>query len=337
MGAGLGTGQKAKSNSQVLVDQLSEFLTKSVQSCSSMDTSVQRLEIRGSNLEVSDISQEQITKVNMQCLQKKENIASIQQEIANSIKAAAAASGEALTSILNTTSANVDSVIKNSVSQVVNEESISTLVGGSNNTQDILIDATGANISNLKQKQTIEMVRSNAQNMVSQIDVLQKVSSAIDNKTEAESSLVTTLFGNFTFMIIIIVVTFIIIAGIIVWKYGTAILPGGGGGDQPLVFVQGGPYPDEIDDEEDEVTGGGILDTLKNNAAQAAGILTTSAMQTANAVGQLGRNTLEEVTKESRGMAHNLIDQAQSLVNVAANQAQGAVNMAASQAHGLVS
>jgi hypothetical protein len=183
-------GRGSKSTSKVAIDTslAVQALARNVMSCTSQTAVSQLFQISGSYNIIKNTKQVQAIKFNSTCTQSAQNIADLQQTVANAISNAASATGSGVLSALGASQSEAETVIKQNVSQSITQETIQTIVNNSAAQQAIIISGNNNIVDNFDQSQTLDIVLKNCQDVINNLKSVQ----AMNNVADQTSSAVTT-------------------------------------------------------------------------------------------------------------------------------------------------
>lgn len=225
----MGGGSSSKSTLDVATTSSVEILTKNVMKCTMMAESSQEVNISGSGNLIDGMRIVQFNEFDVQCFQESSNIGELQQQVENSLKAAAEAHGVALIGVLGNSESDVTTRLRNDIKQKITTENISEVMGVTNSEQIFMLSGSNNIIRNLTMEQSTKMLVSNMQKLVNGIKSVQDVVNsaqvqALAKQDDPISGLVNAIFGGvntttaiFAFVFVVAMVLF----GPMVFKFFT--------------------------------------------------------------------------------------------------------------------
>lgn len=175
-------GSSSKSRSQVFNDTVNNVIVKNIMDCSSNVTLQQQINITGSGNVVSGVTMNQAIKLSSTCFQDAKVMADLQNQVTDAIKQAAKEQDVALTNALAKSSSDTDTLIHNSVVNNINPQNITKIINSSNEIQGINITGDYNLVSNFTASQTADVVSSNTQKVIDQMDVVNQIKDYIDQQ-----------------------------------------------------------------------------------------------------------------------------------------------------------
>lgn len=215
MGSG---GSKSVSNVKIDTSLAVEALAKNVMNCTSNTKILQSFIISGDYNVIKNSKQVQALKFNQECKQSAQNIADLQQTIANAINNSASAQGSGVLSALGASSSEANTNILNNIKQSITQETIQNIVNTSAAQQELIISGNNNIVDNFEQTQTLDIVLKNCQEVINNLKVIQD----LNNKISQDSTAITknpiaevidsvgSIFTSFGMMGVIVIIACII-------------------------------------------------------------------------------------------------------------------------------
>lgn len=207
-------GNQSSSSSKLKIDVSSaiNLITSNIMNCSSNSIQIQELIVSGNN-NIIDGRQVQALTLSAECSQNAQNMADLQQQIAQEISNTAKAQGASILSILGNSSSEVDTNIINDVRQNITQKTITNIVNQANTEQRAIISGDN-NIVKFDQNQTANLVYKSAQNVINSLKSVQAINNAVAASTESKSS-----NDMFMWIIIIVVIAALVLLGPSILKW----------------------------------------------------------------------------------------------------------------------
>lgn len=216
------TSSTAKSNT--LNQEITNALSKTMQTCSTQISQRQSLDVSGSYNIVSGVKMLQAIKFNAECIQEVENKAKMQTDIANAIKNFAKAEGQQFSA--TDTTAYSETNVDNVVQRTFNNEAINTITNSVNAEQGISISGDHNIVKDITMEQTNNMIAKATQKYTTDIATELGLKNDVDNSSDAKTknilSFLTDWLGELGPMMMVIIV----VGGFIFYQ----MFMGGGGG-----------------------------------------------------------------------------------------------------------
>jgi hypothetical protein len=167
--------------------------------CSSNSIQIQELIVSGNN-NVIDGRQVQTLSLSTDCAQNAQNIADLQQKVAQEISNTAKAQSAAVLNILSSSNSDLNTSIINDVRQNITQQTISNIINTAKTEQRAIISGDN-NIVKFDQNQTANLVYKAAQNVINNLKSVQDINNAVVASSDSKAS-----SGDMMMWIIIIVV-----------------------------------------------------------------------------------------------------------------------------------
>ena len=236
-----GGGSKSKNKSNIHTSLVIDAVAKNIMNCKSNMKVLQSFRVTGDYNVIQGVKQVQNVKLSAKCAQDAQNIANLQQSVANAVKQAAESQSVSVLGALGGSDSEVDSTIRNDVKQSITQENITNVINNSNAQQEMVISGNHNIIKDFSQTQTYSIVWDNAQKLVNTMKSVQAIENTSDQSAKATqtnfiSDIVDSVFSGlqgFGWMgvAIIAVIAYVLVS----WG--------------PSVFL-GGPAEEYDDDEE---------------------------------------------------------------------------------------
>ena len=189
-------GSSSKSNTNVKTKLVVEAVSRNIMNCSSNATAVQRTVISGDFNVLDGVKQVFTMKLSANCVQDAKSVATLQQSVANAIKASAKAQSVTLTGALGSSSSEVNVSIDNEVRQSITQENITNIVNKVNLEQELVVSGNHNIIKNYSQELTSDLVYANSQKLVNTLKSVQTIENTTDTASEAtQKSMIAGVVG----------------------------------------------------------------------------------------------------------------------------------------------
>ncbi len=181
-----GGGSKARAKTTISNQIISQVLTKNFLQYSTSISQEQVLYVSGSYNVIQDVVQNQAINIDAQTISGSNIISNMQADMSNQLQQAASAQSQAVMSALNASSkSEVDAAIRNTVKNVMSEETIVKIAVGVNQLQGIYVTGDHNIVKSVSQRQLGDMVQKAVREVTQQSNVLGKIDNAIAQETTA--------------------------------------------------------------------------------------------------------------------------------------------------------
>lgn len=178
-------GSSSKATTDVATNFATSVIAKNIMKCGYSIIQNQNVNVSGNNNILDGISLNQSFRLNANCLQDSKAMAQMQNEIANAIQQAAKSSNVALIGALGKSDSEVDLNIRTQVSNAVNFQNIQEIVTQTNSQQGINVSGNNNILRNITLEQVGEMLLTNSQTVVNQIEAVNIVNNKIKQEATA--------------------------------------------------------------------------------------------------------------------------------------------------------
>ena len=176
-------GSSSKLSSTTFNKSVNDIFVNSIQQCSASGTSEQVINIIG-NKNVTKTQMSQRLTLMQDCIQDPKFISKLQTDLISAIKASANAQNPAILGALGKSEAEVDTVIRNDVHNVITTTNMTRLSLSIKNIQAIYI-VGNENVTDATMTQISDAVNKSTQSILNDIDSITKISNTIDASAEA--------------------------------------------------------------------------------------------------------------------------------------------------------
>jgi hypothetical protein len=197
-------------------------LASAVMNCTSNVSAGQSLNISGNNISVLDSSQTQTVTFNTSCTQTADNIANLQQTVANALIQSTNTQTQAVLSSLSAaSSSDINSYIKNDVKQNITQQTIQNIVSNLASEQNMNLTGNNIVIKNFTQSQAMTAVITNCQTAINNLQSVQAINNAIqqdakNTQTNPISDILNSIFsGLASFGWIWVAIIALVVVGIV--------------------------------------------------------------------------------------------------------------------------
>jgi len=179
-------GATSKSESTLFVEAINKAFMSNIQQCSATSDISQTINISGSNNIISGIVMDQVYKDMLKCTQDVSFVTNFQNQLVAAIKQSAESSSVALLGALGNSDSEVSTHIHQSVTNIINMQSLSQLVSKMRAEQSINISGNSNVLKDISMSQYTENFLTNVQTLTNQISVVNDIKNQIDQKTSAK-------------------------------------------------------------------------------------------------------------------------------------------------------
>ena len=197
----MGGGSSTTQTTNIISRQIAESFVKNIMNCTSSNLVTQSFKIKGNGNIVTGVKMVQNFKLSSDCTQSAQNIAKIQQDLANSIDQVAKTQGVAIFGALGNTSTDQSTYIENEVRSKVTQETIQNIINQTNAQQEFGIEGNENIVKEFTMEQTMELLMSNAQDVINKLDSVQSIENQTKQKgetiqTNPISDIINSVFGG---------------------------------------------------------------------------------------------------------------------------------------------
>ena len=222
-----GGGSKSKTVIDVSTKSIVEAMTKNIMNCKSSGMVTQRFILSGSYNVIEKYRMVQNFKLSKECVNNAQNLNDLQASIANAIKAAAEAQGDAVFGALSSSKAEATTMIENEVKQVITNENITNMIDDVNALQESIISGNNNIVKEFSMEQTTELVMMASQEVLNQLKSVQAIQNQAESGTKSTQTnfisdivksitdMVTDLGLGYVFLLIVVV----IVGGVVAVKF----------------------------------------------------------------------------------------------------------------------
>lgn len=219
----MGNGTSSKSNMEVMNESINSAMISSIQSCGSQSTQIQEIKVKGTGNVLNDIQMKQAIDTVTKCASDQSAMSDMTAKMASAIKQTADSQGVALIGALQGASSEVNTKIKNVVSNYINLQSMQNIVSaaiqkqtidvdGSNNVlMNISMDQFYKNLTDAAASQTAKLTTAVVSETTAEQQASSKVQDPISNAIKAIGDLI---MGNFLIFALIMIAC---IGGFLIW------------------------------------------------------------------------------------------------------------------------
>lgn len=194
----MGGGSSTLNTSNVRTKAVVEALARNIMNCKSDTVAGQRLEITGNNIELDEFRQVQNLRLSSNCIQDVNNLADIQQSVANAVKQAAESQSVSVLGALGRSDAEVRSNIENEVKQTITQENIQNIINNVNAQQTAIISGSGLKLGTITQEQTFNIIYENSQKLINNMRSVQVIENSTEQATKStQTNFVSDIVDSF--------------------------------------------------------------------------------------------------------------------------------------------
>jgi len=224
----MGGGASTANTTSIITRSAVEAVARNIMNCKSNAMISQTFTVSGNYNVVRNTKQVQNIKLSSSCAQDAQNIADLQQSVANAVKQSASSQGVSVLGALGSVTSENNLNLENDIKQTITQENIQNIINSSNAKQEIIISGDNNVIDNFTQEQTYDIVYDNAQKVVNTMKSLQ----VLENNAQQESKSVQTNFisdivdsvfsglQGMGWLVVVVVVAAIIFLGPVILKGG---------------------------------------------------------------------------------------------------------------------
>ena len=190
-------GSSSKTKTEVVMESLNEIMVSSMQRCSTSSNIEQIISVKGTGNVLSDVEMHQVYTSMLTCVNKTDIVSKLQNELTDKIKTYADSQSLALLGIADRSDAEVDNIIRSSVKNAVNVQTISEMVNNAQQKQAIYVEGVGNTLLKVNMKQIQSNIASSTQDLVANIDIVNKLTTDVDSvaKSKQQDPIANLLAG----------------------------------------------------------------------------------------------------------------------------------------------
>lgn len=223
-------GSKTTQVNSTITDMITDIMMEDVMDCTTNISASQILEIAGSNIQISGISQTQNVSIDSSCFQNAEKDLALQQKIVTEISAKLKEQSIAGLSWLNNSEKDIQNHIENNILTKIGSKTLADCTASATVEQRIGVVGENIILADISKEQTLSMVRECMQGTVSKVVAEADLSSLAESETESKE--VTPVLGEAiaafgdlgtTAIIVIVIVIAVILMAIVGTVIGVVI------------------------------------------------------------------------------------------------------------------
>lgn len=227
----MGTGSSSLSKSDIATKNIVEVMSKAIQNCQGNTVISQRVAIIGNNNVVNGVRMVQGLKLSSACILEEKNLSDMQQVVANAIKQASDAQGDAVFGGLSKSSSRTITEIENETRAVVNRETVQNIINNYNAAQDFYLNGNSNIVKNVYMEQSMDIIYQQCLATLSQMKSFQEATTDLTQTSKSTQSnfltdIINSIFGFFSGVAGVFVFIFMMIAIIVVVAIKSGLLNG---------------------------------------------------------------------------------------------------------------
>jgi len=192
-----GGGSKATTTTSVVSKAAIESIVKNIMNCQNNTTMIQEFIVRGDFTTVSRSKMVQSVNLSSQCANDAQNIADLQQSVANSLKQAAESQSVSVLGALGSSRSEVNANIENEVKQSITNETVTNMINNVMLEQRLIIEGDNTIINEFTMEQTSDLVYNAAQKVVNDLKSTQVLDNNIDQGAKAtQTNFIADIFES---------------------------------------------------------------------------------------------------------------------------------------------
>ena len=180
-----GGGSKAKTKSEVYNESVASAVVRNIQQCLQSASAIQSLEITGDGNVVDGLKMKQAVLINTTCMKETVNDINLANDITAALKASAQSQGSSFFG--GSSSANVDSAVKNIVKSSLTLEDIQKCAQDTNAKQMIVLKGSNNVLRDVSMEQTMQVFRECLMNTVNRSNLLNKIFTQQDLNADSQA------------------------------------------------------------------------------------------------------------------------------------------------------
>jgi hypothetical protein len=214
---------------EVDLSAATSLIVNNIMNCKNNAYITQKLNLSGSHIVLENIKQTQAYKLDVSCSQKLETSADLKNKVAAAVAGAAEAKSPGILSVLTSTGSNINTVIRQQISDYFENKNISNLVSTINAEQGMDISGKYVVIKNYTQEQTFDLLQKNIQDSLSKVQIVKDINDSLNADVKATttnpiSDLIDSIFGGLGNLSLILGVIFIVVLFVCVTFFKEPIL-----------------------------------------------------------------------------------------------------------------